>query len=152
MKTLPPVGSGEPTFIFDQPDRGMNRFAVFGRAAHWNSDVHLGFVYETAGAGWVADWSKSSDQPEIAMAGFLSKENAASALYWFEPPERSMRSTQWHRPTDTWVNGTVSFRGESAEAAATALNRAAGALLDGAASWTDTTATTYDVQITANNN
>ncbi|MGW3763057.1 hypothetical protein [Streptomyces sp. NPDC005131] len=152
MSTLtPPVGSGEPKFIFVQDDPGKTRFAVFGRAAHWTSDQQLGFVYETAGAGWVADWCLSGVQPGIAMSGFASKEDAASALFWFERPRRAMRGTQWYEPTDTWVYGTITFRGENIEAAATAIGRATGALLDGAASWTDTTGTTYDVHLTVNN-
>ncbi|MET7525649.1 hypothetical protein ACFYSJ_26165 [Streptomyces sp. NPDC005248] len=49
------------------------------------------------------------------------------------------------------MNGTITFRGENIEAVARAIGRATGALLDGAASWTDTTGTTYDVHLTVNN-
>ncbi|MFJ3270941.1 hypothetical protein [Streptomyces sp. NPDC086776] len=141
----------EPTFIYTDTKPGTSRQNVHARVEHRTSDEHLGQVYETAGDGWVAEWF-DGERAVIAMSGFRAKESAASALYWFRAPEKSDRHTQWYSETDKWVNGTVTFRGESAEAAATALNRAAGALLDGAASWTDTTATTYDVQITVANN
>ncbi|MFF8918053.1 hypothetical protein ACF08M_33305 [Streptomyces sp. NPDC015032] len=116
--TLPPIGGTvQPHFIYTRPEEGRNRFVVHGRAAHWGSDRHLGFVSETAGGGWLADWSKSADQSEIAMPGFQSKEDVASALFWFKPPARSDLSAQWYRPKDQWVNATVTVRAETEEAA-----------------------------------
>lgn len=118
IKSLPPVGGTiEPHFIFTRTEEGREHFAVHARAAHWTSDQLLGHVHETAGAGWVADWSTDLARPQRAMPGFLSQRDAASALFWFQQPSITDRCQEWYAPKDTWVNVTVHVRAETEDAA-----------------------------------
>ncbi|MFV0135564.1 hypothetical protein ACLGIH_20470 [Streptomyces sp. HMX87] len=87
-----------PRFIYhpttppgDEPTRFQVYVDPVGSALEVD-DTYLGTVYLTSGGGWVADWSKLNGAPALAMPGFQSKEDAASALYWFAPPAQSARS------------------------------------------------------------
>ncbi|MEV7952970.1 hypothetical protein [Streptomyces sp. NPDC088141] len=142
-----------PGVFFVPANDGTSREQVWHRKPGGASDEYLGDVSETAGAGWLAEFYKGHDRNAekiIGVPGFVSKEWAADFLFTYEPSIVSSRRDAHLKPIDTWVNGTIVFRGETAEAAVTAIGRAADALLDGAASWTDTTNTTYDVKLTVN--
>ena len=85
----------EPGFIYhptNPPGEEPTRFQVYSAKSPDIDDAYLGVVYQTADNAWVADWSKHNGAPAIAMPGFKSKQDAASALYWFAPPTQSARS------------------------------------------------------------
>ncbi|MFD9815195.1 hypothetical protein [Streptomyces sp. NPDC059080] len=147
IKSLPPVGGSiQPHFIFTRTEEGREHFAVHARLDHWTSDQLLGHVYETAGAGWVADWSKEKDRPQIAMPEFQSKEGAASALFWFQPPTVTDRCAEWYSPRDTWVNVAVKVRAETEDIAYKAIEENA-MCVPGGEGLFETEETTYSLSI-----
>lgn len=141
----------QPHLIQVPDDRGLNRVHVWLRRPGGVSDVRLGHVHETAGAGVVATWVDDDGNDLIGMPGFATLDAAADALYWFDAPYQSIRSRNELEAADSWVNGTITFRASDVEGAVTAIHRAAGALLDGNQGWKDA-GRDHNVQLHARNN
>jgi hypothetical protein len=148
IKSLPPVGGSiQPHFIFTETEPGREHYAVHARVAHWTSDQLLGHVYETSGAGWVADWTTDPARQQIAMPEFQSKEGAASALFWFEPPSITDRCQDWYAPKDSWVHVTVEVRAETEDAAYAGIAESV-ACAPGGSGTLEAEETTYSLTIT----
>ncbi|WP_405775906.1 hypothetical protein [Streptomyces sp. NBC_01538] len=81
----------EPHFHYEALNQDGTRSTVHEGAPGAARETwrYLGIVYETAGAGWVADWGTRG---HVAMPGFKDSDDAAGALYWFAPPAQSFGS------------------------------------------------------------
>ncbi|MGW0536326.1 hypothetical protein [Streptomyces sp. NPDC003032] len=126
--SLEPINDGD--FIVDLNTRGAGSgIGYLHQRDDGRFDVRVGHI--SVG---------TADKPETGMWACL-KFHTGTKIY-----DAIVKGFQPHPDHDAWVNGTVSFRGETVEAAVEGITRAAEALIDGHTEF-KSDSTTYDVSL-----